>query len=82
MEEGEGGGLFPKPGHKTLPRRKIRSPPQVQTREEEKEGELRGGGGKGKGGKERKSITCWSVLIWHQYSLYLLLFMVMAPVIS
>lgn len=47
MEEGEGGGLFPKPGHKTLPRRKIRSPPQVQTREEEKEGELRGGGGKG-----------------------------------
>lgn len=51
MEEGEGGGLFPKPGHKTLPRRKIRSPPQVQTREEEKEGELRGGGVRGKEGR-------------------------------
>lgn len=71
-------GLFP--SHKTFLHQKIRSLPQVQTREEEEEAEQEGvqesmGGG-------RKSITCWSVLIWHQYSQYLLLFMVMAPVIS
>lgn len=59
---------------------KIRSPPPVRSREEEKEADPRGGGGGGGGGGG--SITCWSVLIWRQYGLYLLLFMVMAPVIS